>query len=240
MVMTNLSSREKTWIILPAAGIGQRMQAAIPKQYLLIGQKPLIEHTVDRLTQLDNIAGILVMVSKEDRHPCLDLLRTRPKIHVAIGGASRAETVAKGLAFLAENLQQNDWVLVHDAARPCVRIADITRLRKAIALHSVGGILGVPVSDTVKVVSEETIQKTVDRSCLWQAQTPQVFRAGLLMDALEKGFSLNLPMTDEASAIEMAGFSPLIVEGHRDNIKVTRPEDLPIAEFIMQQQEIHL
>ena len=137
---------------------------------------------------------------------------------------------------MADCAREDDWVLVHDAARPCIRPQEIIKLITEIGDHSVGGILGVPVADTLKHVSQGAIEKTVDRTSLWQAQTPQMFRFGLLRSCLQMALQEGKKITDEASALESSGYVPLIVQGRSDNIKITRPEDLPIAAILMQQQ----
>lgn len=239
--MTSASS-VSSWILVPAAGSGSRMGASLPKQYLPLGDKTLLETTLERLLQLPDIAGLVLVLSPNDSQWSSLPLSADPRIHVVDGGRERADSVLKGLLYLADKARADDWVLVHDAARPCVRLVDIARLRTALAKHSVGGILGVPVSDTLKQVSDNRIVATQDRSNLWQAQTPQVFRYGLLHNCLARALAHDSTLTDppvvtdEASAVEAFGHTPLIVQGHTDNLKVTRAEDLQLARWILAQQ----
>lgn len=230
------ASSVSSWILVPAAGSGSRMGASLPKQYLPLGDKSLLETTLERLLQLPDIAGLVLVLSPSDSYWPRLPLAADPRIHVVDGGRERADSVLNGLRFLAEKARPDDWVLVHDAARPCVRLADIARLRAALTKHPVGGILGVPVSDTLKQVSDNRIMATQDRSSLWQAQTPQVFRYGRLRDCLSQALSDGLAVTDEASALEAFGHHPLMVQGHTDNLKVTRAEDLQLARWILAQQ----
>lgn len=226
------------WFVVPAAGVGSRMQAQVPKQYLSLGDKTLLEHTIERLLELPSLAGIVVLVSAQDEYFDGLSIAHHPLVHRVEGGRERCDSVLNGLYFLADKVSEHDWVLVHDAARPCVGIADIQKLIEIASRHAVGGLLGIPVSDTIKHVSDEsTVLKTLDRSTLWQAQTPQMFRYGILLSSLQQALSDGVVITDEASAIETEDLKPVMVEGRRDNIKVTRPEDLPMAELILKLQK---
>ena len=226
------------WAIVPAAGVGARMAADKPKQYLLLNGKTILEHTLERLLQLPDLKGLVLVVNPFDEiWPTLEITR-HPKVKVVEGGQERCDSVLNGLYSLENRLQPLDWVMVHDAARPCIDLRDVGLLVEELDEHLVGGILGVPVSDTVKRINENYgIEETVDRRVLWQAQTPQMFRYGVLTQSLQKALQAGEPVTDEASAVEMASYVPLIVEGRRDNIKVTRPEDLPMAELILRLQQ---
>ncbi|MEL7401186.1 MAG: 2-C-methyl-D-erythritol 4-phosphate cytidylyltransferase [Pseudomonadota bacterium] len=225
------------WVVVPAAGVGARMGADKPKQYLPLLGKTILEHTLERLLALPQLQGITVVLSPGDDLGANLGVMSHPKISIADGGRERCDSVLNGLASLRDRLTDNDWVLVHDAARPCVAHSDILLLLMRLKDHAVGGILGTPVSDTIKRVAQGAIETTVDRSVLWQAQTPQMFRYGLLYNALEQALQKGTVITDEASALESAGYSPAIVEGRRDNIKVTRPEDLPVAELILNSEQ---
>jgi 2-C-methyl-D-erythritol 4-phosphate cytidylyltransferase len=164
-------------------------------------------------------------------------IASHPKVIRVDGGQERSDSVLNGLHHLQSKLDKLDWVLVHDAARPCVELDNIEGLVNELEDHLVGGILGVPVSDTIKRINREYgIETTVDRQVLWQAQTPQMFRYGILLEALERAAKHGAAITDEASAVEQMGYYPLMVEGRRDNIKITRPEDLPMAELILNTQ----
>ncbi|MDH5446780.1 MAG: 2-C-methyl-D-erythritol 4-phosphate cytidylyltransferase [Gammaproteobacteria bacterium] len=231
------NSKHTYWAIVPAAGIGKRMGSDIPKQYLKLHGKTIIEHTLQRLSQIELIEGIVVAIAKDDPWwPELNLDLTKP-LNVVHGGTERCHTVQNGLYALKGKCTSDDWVLVHDAARPCVRIDDINMMIQSLNRHESGGLLGMPVRDTMKRTNQKNqVQKTVDRDNLWHALTPQMFRYGLLNQALEQALNDQFLVTDEASAMEHAGFSPLMLEGHGDNIKITRPEDLALADFYLQYQ----
>ncbi|WP_111643055.1 2-C-methyl-D-erythritol 4-phosphate cytidylyltransferase [Marinimicrobium alkaliphilum] len=227
----------KTWVLVPAAGVGVRMGANRPKQYLPLCDHTLLEQTLTRLLAASDIRALLLMLSAEDDYWHQLPLSHDSRIQTLIGGSERADSVLNGLRALEPYAGADDWVLVHDAARPCITPAQIEALRTAVVEHPVGGILGVPVSDTVKRVSAGEILATEDRRPLWRAQTPQIFRYRLLRDCLATALEQGLAITDEASAVEAFGHRPLMVEGREDNLKVTRPEDLPLAALILEQQE---
>lgn len=222
---------------MPAAGVGSRMGADKPKQYLPLLGKTILEHTLERLLTLPQLHGVVVVLSPNDTIGRALGVLSHEKVSIVSGGRERCDSVINGLASLRDNVADSDWVLVHDAARPCVARSDILKLLTQLSEHPVGGILATPVSDTIKRVSSGTVTTTVDRSVLWQAQTPQMFRYGLLLSALQQAFADGAVITDEASALEHAGFTPAVVEGRRDNIKVTRPEDLPVAELILKSNQ---
>ncbi len=229
------------WAVVPAAGIGRRMAADIPKQYLTLGGRTVLEHSLAALFSDGRIAGVAVAVSVDDAQwpalaPRLGATFSKPML-VAPGGAERAASVASALDVLADVAQQDDWVLVHDAARPCLRQQDLSRLLDELADDRVGGLLGFPVRDTMKRADHDArVAVTLDRSELWHALTPQMFRLGALRAALSAATNAGRVVTDDASAMELAGLSPRLVEGHADNIKITRPEDLAVAEFFLRQQ----
>ena len=226
------------WMIVPAAGSGSRMRADKPKQYLTINHKTILEHTLERLLLLPGLFGVVVLVSPDDPFwSQLDIMR-HPKIVVREGGKERSDSVLNGLTFLRDRVQQDDWILVHDAARPCVDLQDIENLVLTLQTHPVGGILGSPVADTIKYVDADgSIEQTLDRETLWRAYTPQMFRYGVLISSLQSALTAGETITDEASAVELAGYAPIMVEGRSDNIKVTRPEDLPLAALLLERQE---
>ena len=230
-------SNVKYWAVVPAAGVGKRMHADRPKQYLEINGRPLIEYAISRLIDVPHIEGVVVAISAEDEYwPELELCLTKP-VWVAPGGVERCHSVLNALQELNTHASDEDWVLVHDAARPCVRTEDIARLIAQLADDPVGGLLAVPVHDTMKRAgSNQRVISTETREGLWHAHTPQMFRFGKLRHALEQAIEDEALVTDEASAMELAGNEPLLVEGHADNIKVTRPEDLDLATFYLQQQ----
>jgi len=230
-----MTETAKIWAVVPAAGVGKRMQADRPKQYLPLAGKTVIEQTLARLLQADIFSAIAVAISKEDPYwPELDCSRDE-KIITAAGGKERADSVLSALKTLAEKASDNDWVLVHDAARPCLTTSDIHFLIDTLKDDDVGGILALSSHDTLKQVKGIQIIETIDRSTIWRALTPQMFRYGMLKQALEEAEG-NPGITDEASALEIKGLQPKIVEGRPDNIKITRHEDLALARFYMEQQ----
>lgn len=216
--------------VVPAAGVGSRMQAGKPKQYLEIQGKTVLEHTLNALLAHPAVSKIIVAVAPDDPYPAQLAFLRQPKIQLTAGGDTRAQSVFNGLCQI--DSPQNTWVLVHDAARPCLNRQDLNRLLEIDDEN--GAILAVPAVDTVKRATEQQqIQHTEDRSRLWLAQTPQLFRADLLKHALQQAFAQGFSVTDEASAMELMGFRPHLVAGRGDNIKITRPEDLALAEFYL-------
>lgn len=222
------------WVVIPAAGVGARMKADRPKQYLPLRGKTVIEHTLSCFMQHPAIAGIVVALSPDDPYWASLHIDSDVPLHVAAGGRERCHSVLNALHLLTQHAGANDWVLVHDAARPCLTRADIDKLCASLRDDEVGGILAVPVRDTMKRADGEgRISATEDRNGLWHALTPQMFRLELLTQALEQALADGFVVTDEASAVEHAGLRPKLVEGRADNIKVTRPEDLALAEFFL-------
>lgn len=224
------------WAVVPAAGAGRRMASRVPKQYLNLGGRSVIEHTLERLLDAAVFEEIVVAVSPGDEYWPELPLAAHERIHRVDGGRERADSVLNGLRMLLGVAGRDDWVLVHDAARPCLTREDIIKLINELGDDPVGGILALPVHDTLKRVGDSHIEDTVDRSRIWRAFTPQMFRLGALHDALDTAIRNGRPVTDEASAIEYDGCQPRIVEGRSDNIKITRPEDLPLAGFYLEQQ----
>lgn len=235
-----MNTNQNIWVIIPAAGVGKRMDSDTPKQYLTLNDKTVIEHTLDVFDSHDSISEIIVAVSNEDEYwPSLNIKLSKP-LHKTYGGKERCDSVLNGLIFLEDKAAADDWVLVHDAARPCLRLEDLTLLLETLQENAIGGILAIPVRDTMKRSIDDTklIKETVDRESLWHALTPQMFRFGLLKNALEFALMNNEVITDEASAIELAGHHPVLVEGHADNLKITRPEDLALAAFFIRQVDL--
>jgi 2-C-methyl-D-erythritol 4-phosphate cytidylyltransferase len=225
----------KFWGIVPAAGVGKRMQSARPKQYLELAGATVIEQTLTRLLSADVFEAISVAISSEDPYwPELKISR-HSRILTSAGGKERADSVLSGLNSISDRALDDDWVLVHDAARPCITAEDIHKLINNLVKDDVGGILALSSHDTLKNVHEGRIAGTLDRTHVWRALTPQMFRYGMLKSALEAP-KVNIAITDEASALELSGFQPKIVEGRPDNIKITRPEDLALAQFYLEQQ----
>lgn len=223
----------RCFALVPCAGVGARAGTPEPKQYSLLGGQPLVAHTLQALRQVPALTATLVVISLGDDHferlvPAFDHDR-----HwlVAAGGATRAQTVANGLAALRERgAHDDDWVLVHDAARCLLRPAWVERLIAACAGDDVGGLLAMPVSDTLKREHEHRVLLTLSRQGLWAAQTPQMFRLGLLQQALQRAGD---KVTDEASAIEALGLRPRLVPGEWENLKVTWPADLVLAQRLL-------
>ena len=236
-----MTGADGIWALVPAGGQGLRMQAPLPKQYLPLLGRPVILHTLERLCTHPRVRGVMVGIADQDRHwqATIPVLANLPKfLGKYSGGETRAHTVLNGLKALSKHAKFGDWVLVHDAVRPCVRHADIDKLIAAVANGQEGGFLALPVSDTVKRVDNEgRVIETVDRAGLWRAATPQMFRIGALASALENALKQGSEITDEASAIEAAGGHPRVVACHADNIKVTLPEDLALAELYLKQQQ---
>ncbi|NOY72869.1 MAG: 2-C-methyl-D-erythritol 4-phosphate cytidylyltransferase [Gammaproteobacteria bacterium] len=226
------------WFIVPAAGVGRRMGGVLPKQYLKLGEQTIIEHTLYCLRNHPAISGVVLVISPTDQYwPQLHLPEYSVPLWVAEGGVERCHSVLNGLYKLQERAADDDWVLVHDAARPCLRADDIDKLINNLQTHAVGGLLGLPVADTIKQVDESgMITKTVDRCGLWRALTPQMFRLGLLREALNNALSVGYIVTDEASAMEFQGYRPMMIEGAADNIKMTHPNDLSLVKTFLQQQ----
>ncbi|MFZ2311176.1 MAG: 2-C-methyl-D-erythritol 4-phosphate cytidylyltransferase [Methylobacter sp.] len=225
----------KFWGIVPAAGVGKRMQADRPKQYLELAGKAVIEQTLSRLLQANVFEAIVVAVSEQDPYWPDLAISQHANIITAPGGKERADSVLSALKTIRDKAADNDWVLVHDAARPCITTTDIQYLIDSLVNDDVGGILALSSPDTLKSVQGNCITETLDRSHIWRALTPQMFRYGMLKIALEETEG-NPAITDDASALELKGLQPKIVEGRPDNIKITRPEDLPLAQFYMEQQ----
>lgn len=234
-----MSKTTRYWAVIPAAGIGSRMGSAQPKQYLTLRGKTILEHSITRLVEHPLIAGVMVALSPEDTlWPTLKLNHVAKPIYTIHGGAERADSVLNALTALSKYAAAQDWVLVHDAARPCLRGTDIDHLIQQLAEHPVGGLLGLPVADTMKRTNAQgEIIATVPRENLWRALTPQMFRFAILREALQQADRSSLHITDDASAMEAAGYTPVMVEGHPDNIKITRPEDITLAQMYLEQQE---
>lgn len=218
--------------LVPAAGGGTRMGAEVPKQYLPLLGRPLIWHALKALCAVGRIERVVVVLSVADAWwKQYDWSELGPRLQpVFCGGPTRADSVLNGLHALHEALQPGDWVLVHDAARPCLGPWQVDALIDALKGDDVGGILAIPVADTLKQAdSQRRVARTVPRDALWQAQTPQMFRYAMLKRALEQARDV----TDEASALEGAGLHPRLVPGDATNLKVTWPHDLQLAEWIL-------
>ncbi|HWX66324.1 MAG TPA: 2-C-methyl-D-erythritol 4-phosphate cytidylyltransferase [Rhodanobacter sp.] len=221
------------WCVVPAAGRGTRVGGDCPKQYLPLAGRPLIEHTLERLAAHPRIAGLLVALGATDAHwPGIGTLNGKPVL-TAIGGAERSDSVLAGIDALPDAVGADDFVLVHDAARPCVRLADIGKLIERASTAD-GGLLGAPLRDTLKRANAAgRSESTEPREQRWRAFTPQMFRRAQLSAALREAARRGVNVSDEAMAMEQAGFAPLLVEGAEDNIKVTTAADFALAEFLL-------
>ena len=218
------------YALVPAAGSGSRMGSQLPKQYLPLAGQPMIYHALATLCANADIATVFVVLAPDDKQfHQYDWSQFGDKLQTLYcGGATRAESVTNGL--MASELEPDEWVLVHDAARPCLSAAQLAKLIAELRDDPVGGILAVPVADTLKRAdAARHIERTEDRASLWQAQTPQMFRAGLLL----QGLQTSQQVTDEASAVEALGLHPKLVESDASNFKVTYAQDIRLAELLL-------
>lgn len=228
---------EPLWLVVPAAGRGRRLGGNCPKQYRLLADRPVLAHTLSRLHQAFPRARLCLCLASDDTWfdsawvPFADWRRVD-------GGAERVDSVVNALAAIANEVSADDLVLVHDVARPCVAVEDLARLHAALACEQVGGLLATPVADTMKRDDGGgRVSATESRHGLWHALTPQGFRYGLLQRALSEALERGVEVNDEASAVEALGLSPLLVQGRPDNLKITHPEDLALAQLILAAQQ---
>lgn len=234
------------WIIVPAAGVGRRMGSVMPKQYLPLAGQNVLTVTLARLHEAWPSAQLLLCLSEQDDYFDETMLPTNVRWQRVPGGAERADSVWHGLQALKNKASAHDWVAVHDVARPCVRCSELHLLERELCDDSVGGLLATPASDTMKRAHNGKCQvkHTERRADLWHALTPQVFRYEVLYRAMANAYqqaainaeSIADTITDEASAVEALGLSPRLVTGRRDNLKITHPEDLALAEQIIAAQ----
>jgi 2-C-methyl-D-erythritol 4-phosphate cytidylyltransferase len=226
------------FVVIPAAGSGRRFSSSLPKQYAALGASTVVEHALAPFESDPDCAGIVVAVAPDDPWwPAIAARRAR-LIECVVGGEHRAHSVRNALRALAASARDDDWIMVHDAARPCFSHADLQTLKRELAPHPVGGLLAVPLADTLKRALEPGahvthVDATIDREGLWRAATPQVFRCGVLLRALETAINSGRTPTDEAQAIEWSGQRPRLVAGRADNIKVTSADDLGLAAAIL-------
>lgn len=224
----------KYWVIIPAAGIGNRMGLKTPKQYLKLNQKNIIEQTVSLFTNHPIVQCVIVMLHAEDSQWSTINIDHPEKIVTAIGGETRAKSVMKGLEYLQAKAETYDWVLTHDAVRPCLSTRLLDHFIRTVADHRVGGLLGMPINSTIKKVdADHGVRETIPREGLWVAQTPQMFRYGFLFDAMQAALETKEEITDEAQAIELVGEHPLMIEGDWRNIKITHADDLERVRSIL-------
>lgn len=235
-----MTASTRYWAVVPAAGAGRRMGMAVPKQYQKLGKQTVLEHSIDALLACGRFEAIVVVISPDDGYwETLAAHYSKNTVLTVTGGEERCHSVLAGLDALAGRAAPTDWVLVHDAARPCVRPDDICRLIDIVSDGAEGGLLGLPVTDTVKQSDEAGhVMATLPREKLWRALTPQMFRLGQLHEALAGAIDAGALVTDEACAMERAGYRPLMVEGHGDNIKVTLPADLMLAGFYLESRKL--
>jgi 2-C-methyl-D-erythritol 4-phosphate cytidylyltransferase len=226
------------WIIVPAAGAGRRFGSETPKQYLPLLESTVIQCTLDRLSQLENVSKIVVPINPDDLQAQTFTYQSPEKLQFVAGGVERSDSVLAGLNAIRDKAQDDDWVLVHDVARPCVRLSDIRHLIDTLAEDEVGGLLANQVRDTIKQTAAHhfRVGTTIPRNNLWKALTPQMFRFGLLHQALTRAKRYKVSVTDESSAIEALGYQPMLVLGAYDNLKITYPEDLALADYLLRQQ----
>jgi 2-C-methyl-D-erythritol 4-phosphate cytidylyltransferase len=233
-------SKKAIWAIVPAAGIGSRFSGSTPKQYTKINGKTILEHSVHSLLQTNLIHKVYIAIASDDKTAAQLPSLTDKRIEFLIGGKSRAHSVLNALIHLQRFCSPDDWVIIHDAARPCLTLFDLDRLLQALVDTESAVILATPATDTLKHVSNNRVETTVDRRLIWQALTPQAFRISLISSALQSALQQGLNITDESSAIEISGQKPLILNGLRSNIKVTYREDLELAEFYLLQATTRL
>jgi 2-C-methyl-D-erythritol 4-phosphate cytidylyltransferase len=221
------------WVVMPAAGIGRRFGSDRPKQYAPLGGRMVIEWALGLFLTDRRCAGAVVALAQDD--PYWKAIAP-PSVLVAAGGQERSHSVRNGLAALADRVSGEDWVLVHDAARPCLPRQDLDRLLTDLASHPVGGLLATPAADTLKRADgSHQVQQTVDRAGLWRALTPQMFRYGRLCEALDRAHAAGRNPTDEAQAIEWLGDAPRLIEGAAANLKITSAADLAIAAALLKE-----
>lgn len=225
----------KLWAIIPAAGSGSRFSKTELKQYQVLQGKTVLEHTISRLNTLP-LSGYVLAIGQQDTFARTLDFAEKQKAHFCFGGGERVDSVYNALCYLSQIANEQDWVFVHDAARPCVSVDCLDALLKAAIDADSSAILAIPVRDTLKQVDSINIQKTVSREALWQAQTPQLARLGRLKTAIEQALAANILITDEASALEYVGEKVQVVMGRSDNIKITYPDDLVLADLILQSQ----
>ncbi|MGM0553656.1 MAG: 2-C-methyl-D-erythritol 4-phosphate cytidylyltransferase [Pseudomonadota bacterium] len=225
------------WALIPAAGVGRRMGGDQPKQFLTLGMQSILSHTLSIFLEHPRIRGVALVLGPEVDPDALDLPLAGGRLFRVVGGAERADSVQNGLDFLAERAAPEDWVLVHDAARPCLPLTDLDRLLGELGDDPVGGLLAAPSTDTIKWSDGgRAVETTLDRTRVWRALTPQMFRLGMLREANTAARAAGHPVTDEASAIEFSGRRPRLVEGSAVNIKITRQEDLELARLYLMRQ----
>jgi len=227
--------KARCWAVLPAAGTGSRMGGDLPKQYMQVAGATLLEHSLRALLACEQLSGVVVALHATDCRAAALPIFQDPRVQTVTGAKQRSGSVLAGLEHLLSEAAPRDWVLVHDAARPCLRAHDIERLIEAVTASGTGGILAEPIVDTVKQASPDALViRTLDRATLWRAQTPQMFRLDELRRALAQAQEKDLAVTDEACAMEMAGYPIQLIAASAGNLKVTVAADLPLAAWYLQ------
>ena len=229
--------KNKYFLVVPASGIGQRMNSKIPKQYLkLENGLSILDQCLESTLSSEFISGFIVALDKKDKLFKSSVFAAHEKlISIVNGGKERFHSVQSALSELSQIAKPDDWVLVHDAVRPGIKKDDIHKLIEELGDDKVGGILADKVVDTVKQKNSNGLISTIDRKKLHLAQTPQMFRFGILKEAIEKAIKLNIHITDESEALECLGYSIRIVDGSSSNIKITTQEDLELANYYLKQ-----
>ena len=223
----------RIWAVIPAAGVGKRYGSEIPKQYLPLSGMPVLLHSINKFVKFDEIEEVLVALNPDDTFwPKLNF--SHPKVKTIHGGSERCDSVNRALVELSGRAENEEWILVHDAARPCIRDFDVKKIIEIVHNEDVGGLLACPILDTIKEVGDNLdVLKTIPREKLWSAMTPQIFQYELLKKAMNAVLVAGRSVTDEASAIELIGLTPRVVEGDKTNIKITHPQDMVLAESII-------
>lgn len=237
MTRSDAGPGPRCWAVVPAAGRGERLGCDVPKQYLPLAGATVLEHALRPLVGHPRIAGIVVVLAADDRRWPTLACASRSEVVTAVGGALRMHSVLGGLDALSSRAAAHDWVLVHDAARPCLTRADVDHLIDSLIDTETGGLLALPISDTLKRSDPGGTLSTgsVERSGLWCAQTPQMFRFGALRAALAAAIARGTELTDEAAAMEATGLRPRLIPGSARNIKITRRDDLALAEAVLRE-----
>lgn len=232
-------NKDKYFLVVPASGIGQRMNSTIPKQYIILENGlTILDQCLNTILSNELISGFIVALDKKDSHfKSSDFAKDPKLISIATGGEERFHSVLNALNALDQTAKPNDWVLVHDAVRPCIRKEDINKLIEEVADDKVGGILANRIVDTVKQKNNGGLVSTIDRQKLYIAQTPQMFRYAILKDSIEKAIKSNMHITDESEALESLNYSIRIVEGSSSNIKITTQEDIHLANYFLKHHE---
>jgi len=231
----------RIWAVVPAGGTGSRMNAVTPKQYMHVGGRTVIEQSLARICQCPLVDRVVIGIAKADLNWSELDFKNEKLAGVVEAGTERVDTVENCLQFIVEQGGEDDWALVHDAARPCVRVSDINRLVETVIGCVDGGILALPLSDTIKRGGHSSaagiVLETVPRDGLWRAMTPQLFKVGELLSAIQRARVNGLSLTDEASAMEVTGAQTILVPCSPDNIKITLPQDIQFAEMILNAQQ---